>query len=161
MADSEGAEAEYGCEARAILHGIDTDKNGVVELSELQDYLSDFGLTDAQIEDLLHELDQDGNGVIDEAEWIRGYDAIISKTGRARFRDLVSSTGGYRIEDTALRAVSLAQLEKIYAHVVRRLKKAPWKVNPNSKPSSNHIGRCRGGPRTLGNGGLKRSQTQS
>ena len=36
--------------------------------------------------------------------------------------------GGCTIPDTALRAISLNQLDRILAHTIRRLKEAPWKV---------------------------------
>eukprot|EP01047_Picozoa_sp_COSAG01_P010205 COSAG01_NODE_429_length_17183_cov_22.990869_18_plen_170_part_00 len=41
--------------------------------SELQCKLSDFGLTDADIEQLFCRLDTDGDGSIDLDEWIAGY----------------------------------------------------------------------------------------
>ena len=43
------------------------------------------------------------------------------------FDDLKSS-GGCTIDDTALRAISLDQLELILTHAGRRLEQAPWKV---------------------------------
>ena len=43
------------------------------------------------------------------------------------FDDLKSS-GGCTIDDTALRAISLDQLEMIQTHAARRLEQAPWKV---------------------------------
>jgi hypothetical protein len=45
----------------------------VLSRSELQCKLSDFGLTDADIEQLFCRLDTDGDGSIDLDEWIAGY----------------------------------------------------------------------------------------
>ena len=58
----------------------------------------------------------------------------INGSGWSKFHHLRGPTGGYKIEDTALRAIELKQLQEIYTHVERKLKNGSWKV---SRPSRN------------------------
>ena len=55
---------------------MDLDSNNALALDEMQGRLSDFGMSDDEIEKLLFELDEDGNGTIDEAKWKRGYNSL-------------------------------------------------------------------------------------
>ena len=77
-----------------------------------------------------------GEDVVDpemQATAIDGWSKVPS-SGWSKFHHLRGPTGGYKIEDTALRAIELKQLQQIYTHVERELKNGSWKV---SRPSGN------------------------
>ena len=110
--------------AMAIFDAIDEDSSGTIDLNELRGGLSDSGMTDRDIEELMLKLDEDKNGSKDREEWMRGYNCFVDEVhgyNQAKFYDLRGPTGGFKIADTALRAIELEQLEKIYHHVKRHL----------------------------------------
>ena len=121
-------------EAMTMFDAIDINGDGVIELDELRGEMSAFGMTNKKINELMRNLDIDGNGSIDREEWVYGYSCFVDKSGRSKFCDLRGPDGGFKIEDTAVRAIELSQLEKIYNHVKRQLVKGSWKV---SRPSRN------------------------
>ena len=122
--------------AMAIFDALDEDSSGTIDLDELRGGMSDSGMTDRDIEELMLKLDEDKNGSVDREEWMRGYSCFVDEVHgytKAKFYDLRGPTGGFKIADTALRAIELEQLEKIYNHVKRRLKTISWKVGRPSK----------------------------
>lgn len=111
-------------DALSCFRALDTNQDGVIDRDNLKRFLKNLSLSDSQIEPLLLE--------VDEREWVRAFDAINCSTARLKFRDLEAHNGGDRIADIAFRAISLEQLEKLYEHVRRRLRKTKWKVKRES-----------------------------
>ena len=60
-------------EARAIFQFIDKNGDGTLDLIELSDGLSDFGLTDAQNQTIFFDLDANSDGQVSKQEFSRGY----------------------------------------------------------------------------------------
>jgi hypothetical protein len=60
-------------EARAIFQSLDKNGDGTLDLIELYDGLSDFGLTDAQIQTIFFDLDANSDGQVSEEEFLTGY----------------------------------------------------------------------------------------
>ena len=147
MSDAEIAEAlgedvvDPEMEAIAMFHAIDKDNNGVINLDELHSALWDTGMTEKQIEQLMHSMDSNDNGVIDIDEWLYGYSSFMNGSSfvRSKFIGLRGPTGGYKIEKTERRAIELKQLEKIYTHVRRELKRGSWKVSRLSRDTGQYI----------------------
>lgn len=111
-------------QALSAFRALDANNNGVLSRDELSDFFMRFGLTEKQMGPLLLELDQ--------AEWLKGWDAIVAISGRAKFRDLQKGCG-CQIEDSSMRAASLEQLERLYSHSRRRLSLVPWRVKRKSR----------------------------
>ena len=63
-------------EARAIFQFIDKNGDGTLDLVELYDGLSDFGLTDAYIQTIFFDLDTNSDGQVSKEEFLRGYAAF-------------------------------------------------------------------------------------
>ena len=120
-------------QAIAMFRTIDTDNNGVIDFDELHSELSDVGMSSKQIERLMHSMDSNDDGGIDMDEWVDGYSSFIDGSGRSKYLDLRGPTGGCKIEKTEHRAIELKQLEKIYTHVKRQLKRCSWKVSRQSR----------------------------
>ena len=66
-------------EAEVLFKVVDKNGDGVLNSSEIQWALSDYGLTDEAIEaitlKLMMHMDADGNGEIDLEEWCVGFQA--------------------------------------------------------------------------------------
>ena len=60
-------------EARAIFKFLDKKGDGTLDLVELHDGLSDFGLTDDQIQTIFFDLDVNSYGRVSKEEFLRGY----------------------------------------------------------------------------------------
>ena len=60
-------------EARAIFQSLDKNGDGTLDLIELYDGLSDFGLTDAQIQTIFFDLDVNSDGQVSKEEFLTGY----------------------------------------------------------------------------------------
>ena len=126
-------------EAIAMFHTIDIDNNGVIDFDELHSELSDAGMSGKQIEELMHSMDSNYDGGIDMDEWVYSYSSFINGSGPSKLLDLRGPTGGCKIEKTEHRAIELKQLEKIYTHVKRELKKGSWKVSRPSRSTGQWI----------------------
>jgi Ca2+-binding EF-hand superfamily protein len=59
--------------ARTQFRSIDMNGNGSLDLGELSNGLSDFGLTDAEIEAIFVELEVNNDGRVSEEEYVAGY----------------------------------------------------------------------------------------
>jgi hypothetical protein len=75
----QGAAAEAPTEmdnssvARTQFRSIDVNGDGSLDLGELSNGLSDFGLTEAQIEAIFFNLDVNNGGRVSEEEYVAGY----------------------------------------------------------------------------------------
>ena len=59
-------------EARAIFQFLDKNGDGTLDLVELNDGLSDFGLSDDHIDTIFFDLDVNSDGQVSEEEFSRG-----------------------------------------------------------------------------------------
>merc|ERR1712166_1582343 len=87
-------------------------------------------MDDAQISQLLFDLDVNGDEVLTENEWVSGYDKFLNLNNcsrNTRFAHLIAPGGGCTIPDTALRAIGIDQLERIYEHVTQHF--GSWTVS--------------------------------
>ena len=122
-------------EAAALLGTIDADADGSVSVEELREHMTRRGLTSTQIEVIIAALDDNSDGTLSRAELeaglrrartgeptLKGLMAAVAPPEDVNFTDLSSVLGGcFSIKDTARRAVTLEQLERIAQHVARRL----------------------------------------
>ena len=113
-------------EAMMMFHSLDRNDDRLVDCTELSGTMNDLGVSDAQIETFMLQMDTNGDGMLDVQEWVRGYSCFTDASRFAKFKDLRGA--GYSIKDTALRAISLMQFEKIYAHIEQQVHAAPWRV---------------------------------
>ena len=60
-------------EARAIFQSLDKNGDGTLDSIERYDGLSDFGLTDDQIQTIFFGLDVNSDGQVSEEEFLTGY----------------------------------------------------------------------------------------
>ena len=120
------AQLEVAARLRKAFDTFDVDKNGSLSACELRAVLTRLGTGAALSEDdaakLLAEFDTDGNGMLSLDEFVVAMSGLEPEQfGSSMFRDLCAQGGGCTIPDTARRAMSLEQLEKIYKHIERRL----------------------------------------
>ena len=100
----------------------DYQVDGVLDLSEFLWELTKRKITPENQQQLIKQLDPDSDGNLTSSECIRFLD-------RTRFRSLTSPTCGFKIEDTALRAIEVAQLERLYQYVEDELEgDKTWEV---------------------------------
>ena len=59
--------------ARAQFRSIDKNGDGSLDLGELSNGLSDFGLTNAEIEAIFFDLDVNNDGLVSEEEYVAWY----------------------------------------------------------------------------------------
>ena len=65
-------------EAGAQFQFIDKKGDGSLDLAKLNEGLSDFGLTDAQIEAIFFELDVNKDGKVSQEEFLAGYASNVA-----------------------------------------------------------------------------------
>lgn len=56
---------------------MDVNKDGVVDLWELRNSLSQLGYLDSEVDSLMDILDEDGNGTVSLQEWVRHSSGIL------------------------------------------------------------------------------------
>ena len=76
--------------ARIQFRSIDTNGDGSLDLVELSNGLSDFGLTDAEIEAIFVDLDVNNDGRVSEEEYVAGLLGNYCVTAAAVFTKLLS-----------------------------------------------------------------------
>ena len=80
----------------------------------------------AAIHSILAKIDTNHDGQISRDEFIESFEEWSAEVREIDFSDLEAPGGGCRIEDTAERAMSLVQLEKVMEHMARRLVTEVW-----------------------------------
>ena len=115
-------------ECLLMFRAMDVNGDGIIDFDELQDHLSELGMMSGDIERLMLELDLDGSGSFELEEWMRGYGRFLDLTREinSQYEVLRGPGGGFRMKDSARRAIELGQLEKLYSFVRRELNIAPW-----------------------------------
>ena len=136
--DAELAPAEretLAAEAEAIMATLDADGDGSVSMDELRAHMRQRGATDEQIATLFKALDENNDGMLSREEMAVGLRRLHTGEPALKqlmaasappegvdFADLASAPGGcFRIVDTAQRAITLEQLERILRHVAGRM----------------------------------------
>jgi len=97
-------------EARAQFRFIDKNGDGSLDLAELNEGLSDFGLTDAQIEAIFFELDVNSDGKVSQEEFLAGYASIVAEMPIAN----------HDVTKLDLRGVSVWHLKHVLLEEVRQ-----------------------------------------
>ena len=109
----------------AAFKTLDSNNDGNLHADEFRFKMRELGITDDRISELITKLDRDQDGKLTEAETSKFLD-------RTKFLSLTDPRfpGGWEIGDTALRAIELAQLEKLYEHMENELsqKSEGWEV---------------------------------
>jgi len=122
-------------EVAAVLGAVDTDGDGSVSIDELRAHMHQRGLAEAQVAALFAALDENADGKLSREELAAGLRrartgepalkelmAAVEPPAGVDFSDLATAPGGcFEIADTARRAISLEQMERIVRHVARRM----------------------------------------
>jgi hypothetical protein len=120
-----------------IFKEVDVDSNQSISSDELKSALQKQGYDDVVFATLMGELDVDSDGCIAFDEWRKGFYASsfvhVRPSTAEDFGDLHMRTysgivqwGGCTIAETAKRAITVAQLERVYSHIDRRCKPEGW-----------------------------------
>ena len=98
----EDAEIDYG----EVFRLFDKNKSGVIEVEDVKNFMREMGQTDfTQLEKIFKEIDDDGSGGICEKEFLKLFEAPISKKDfEEAFRLFDKDASGY---------LSAAELQKV------------------------------------------------
>lgn len=69
--------------AQAVFATLDVQGRGRIHLDDFTTFMSDYGHTDQEIEQLFGRLDIDSNGEIDLSEFVHGYKLFAKSTGES------------------------------------------------------------------------------
>ena len=121
-ADSNGALTKSECRLFLNRWALPTFQADNIDVDEFEKALLSWGIDVKQATGLIKLLDSDGNGTLTNKECNKYLG------DRTKFVSL-GSKQGYKIKDTALRAIELRQLEKIYDYVESEFRDGcePWK----------------------------------
>ena len=122
-------------EAAAVVSAIDTDGDGCISADELRAHMMQRGWPQEKTDALFKSLDEDGDGKLSAAELAAGLQrlrtgepsykelmAVAAPPAGVDFADLATAPDGcLRIADTANRAITLEQAERIVKHAAQRL----------------------------------------
>ena len=129
---------------KAAFAVFDTDGSGTLSADELKAILSRSVrggaplFTAEQVDGLIKEFDTNGDGVLSLDEFVKAWAgleakasldelmAIVAAPAGETFEDLVPKGAGCKIAKTEERAIRLAQLRAVKAHVTRRCAKEGW-----------------------------------
>ena len=132
---------------RAAFAVFDADGSGTLSLLELKAILGrplrgrPPRFTEDEVHQLLSKFDADGDGLLSLDEFSRAFASLTRGEQKASleqlmalvvapagetFGDLVPEGAGCTIPKTEERAIRLAQLKAVYAHVQRRCAKEHW-----------------------------------
>ena len=113
-----------------IFDKLDTDGRGTLELSELIEAIVGAGYAEKHAIAIFAELDANKDGEITRQEWRERFYAssLVQAKHPAdeTFEDLHHGRAGCSIDKTELRAISVAQLSDVRAHIERRCPKEGW-----------------------------------
>ena len=129
---------------KAAFAVFDTDGSGTLSADELKAILSRPVrggaplFTAEQVDGLIKEFDTNGDGVLSLDEFVQAWAglevkasldelmAIVAAPAGETFEDLLPEGAGCKIAKTEERAIRLAQLRAVKAHVERRCAKESW-----------------------------------
>ena len=114
-----------------IFKEIDVNSNQRISSDELKSALQKQGYDDAVFSTLMGELDFDSDGCVTFDEWRKGFYASsfvhVRPPAAEDFADLHDGQrGGCTIAETAKRAITGAQLQRVCSHISRRCKPEGW-----------------------------------
>jgi hypothetical protein len=114
-----------------IFKEIDVNSNQNISCDELKSALQKQGYDDVVVSALMGELDLDSDGCITFDEWRKGFYASsfvqVRPPATEDFADLHGDQrGGCTIAETAKRAITGAQLQRVCSHIRRRCKPEGW-----------------------------------
>ena len=114
-----------------IFKEVDVDSNQSISSDELKSALQKQGYDDVVFATLMGELDLDSDGCITIDEWRKGFYASsfvhVRPPAAEDFADLHGDQrGGCTIAETAKRAITGAQLQRVCSHISRRCKPEGW-----------------------------------
>ena len=114
-----------------IFKEIDVNSNQHISSDELKSALQKQGYDDAVFSTLMGELDFDSDGCVTFDEWRKGFYASsfvhVRPPAAEDFADLHDGQrGGCTIAETAKRAITGAQLQRVCSHISRRCKPEGW-----------------------------------
>jgi hypothetical protein len=114
-----------------IFKEIDVDSDQTISCDELKSALQKQGYDDVVFATLMGELDLDSDGCITIDEWRKGFYASsfvhVRPPAAEDFADLHGAQrGGCTIAETAKRAITGAQLQRVCSHIRRRCKREGW-----------------------------------
>lgn len=117
-------------DATKLFHEIDADSDGHILSAELTTCLEAHGYPAEVAATLISELDFDSDSQISFDEWRRGFYtsslcAVKQPVGED-FADLLSKKSGCEIAETAERAMSVEQLQRVQGHIKRRCAPEGW-----------------------------------
>ena len=114
-----------------IFKEVDVDSNQSISSDELKSALQKQGYDDVVFATLMGELDLNSDGCITIDEWRKGFYASsfvhVRPPAAEDFADLHGDQrGGCTIAETAKRAITGAQLQRVCSHISRRCKPEGW-----------------------------------